>query len=390
MAARKPKVLFVDDEPETVEPLASQAGGAVDVSVRHPEDIELSDVKAVDLILVDHRLTKWDARDELVSAALRPSNGLALAAVLRAHAEGQSEEDQRPTAIAVLSGHLSDLSSGLPAESREHAIARVNDLEWVFEKAQRESEHRAGLFPLQVNQLALAVTRLPASWPVDQIQETQKILFDDLLSLPEKVWRQTAIEDVLGCHPPIHELSRWSHGRALLRWCLHRVLPYPCFLWDDTYLAARLRVTKPSIIAALRSEARLRELLESARYTGILSEFLGRRWWRAGVESILWELTDGRPFVPDVVVSALNALSPEAPLAQVNEDQPVVCVDDRFRPIDDFATPETAVRIQPDDWPPFADQAWVTIQAATANATLGALVIESDRSKLPNNDAQRG
>lgn len=388
MAARKPKVLFVDDEPETVEPLAGQVGGETDVSVRHPEDIGLVDLKAVDLILVDQRLTKWEARDELASPALKPTNGLALAAVLRAHAEGQAEEDHRPVAIAVLSGHLSDLSSGLPAESREHAIARVNDLEWVFEKAQRESENRSGLFAVQVKQLASAVSRLPSSWPVDQVEETQKILFDDLLSLAQNVWRQTAIEDVLGCHPPIHELSRWSHGRALLRWFLHRVLPYPCFLWDDTYLAARLRVTKSSVIAALRSSPRLRDLLESARYTGVLEEFLGRRWWRSGVESLLWELTGGRPFVPEVAVSALKGLSPEVPLMEVAEDQPVVCVDDRFRPIEEFATPETAVRIQPDDWPPFADQAWVTIQAATANASLGALVIESDRIKLSNSDAE--
>src|SRR5262249_33818449 len=157
------------------------------------------------------------------------------------------------------------------------------------------------------------------------------------------------------------------HGLAFLRWLLHRILPYPCFLWDTYRLAARLRVTHASLQSALDSN--FSSLLEPCRYKGALIDFLGLRWWRCGIEAFIWELTEGDPFEPQRVRGLLAqrtgiSLEPTASL------QPSVCVDENYQPLPEACDPAEAVHIQPDDWPPYADLAWTTLQLAREHPRL--------------------
>ena len=46
-----------------------------------------------------------------------------------------------------------------------------------------------------------------------------------------------------------------------------------------------------------------------------------------------------------------------------------------------------AVRVQPDDWPPYADAAWMRIADVNGDAELRALVVQDDRSRLPETNA---
>ena len=79
-------------------------------------------LKEADLVLVDYRLKNWQERNNLGPViSLKPINGLALSAVLRAHAE---EHGATPTAFALRSGHLGDISGQFPAESRVHVLAK--------------------------------------------------------------------------------------------------------------------------------------------------------------------------------------------------------------------------------------------------------------------------
>jgi CheY-like chemotaxis protein len=372
MTNEQPLILIIDDRPEEIESYREDLQGKASTEVMRPSEIVLEQLDAADLVLIDYKLESWPTRDNLSEIGLRPMDGLALAAVLRAHTYVARKPDS-PTAFGILSAHLRELAGDLPPRHREHVIARAHNLEWVFEK----SSHRPDLVR-QFSSLADAVRRLPQEWPVDSPEET-RLHIRSLLALPDADWSERAFEEVEGCHPPIHELSEWTHGLEVLRWLLHRIFPYPCFLFDTRYLAARLRVTHSSLIEAL--DSKLGAALRPVQYSGILFDFPGKRWWRSGVESWLWEVTDQQSFDVRAVRAALKALLGHD-LSPSIQDEPVLCLDSNLEVLNEFADARDAVRLQPDDWPPYADQAWATIKVASEDPVMRALVIERDRYRL--------
>ncbi len=372
----RPLVLVIDDRSDE-ERLRDQVWGAdIEVWVEHPQDVTDLQLLQASLVLVDYRLDNWPERDNASCLGLRPPNGLALAAVFREQVQG---DQTQAIAFAVHSAHLPDLSGGLPPEPRQHLIARAHNLEWVFAKTTTRDESRdlAG----QVASLASAVQRLPASWLADQPDGRWSIATSLLAVPPDAAWADEAIAGVQDCHPPVHELSERSHGLSFLRWLAQRILPYPCFLWDTHYLSARLRVTHDSLSQALASNTSLTEMLEPCAYKGILHGFLGPRWWRAGIEAFLWAVTEGNPFEVEVLHSALQPLCRDQ-LRFSEQSQPVVCLDRDYRPLPEDVDIDDAVRIQPDDWPSYADQAWTTIALARDEPSLRALVLSEDRDRV--------
>jgi len=49
--------------------------------------------------------------------------------------------------------------------------------------------------------------------------------------------------------------------------------------------------------------------LAGFKYQGVLHDFLGDRWWRPGIEHLLWERTEAKPFDVDVF-ETLSAVLP--------------------------------------------------------------------------------
>jgi len=372
----KPRVLVVDDEPDKQRGFGMSLGRLVAVEVLHPDEVEQSHLGAADLVLIDFRLEEWPKRDAQSAVALKPGTGLALAAVLRSHI--RDSQDHPPTAFALRSSYLGDLSAPFPPESREHVIAGANNLEWAFTKQQPRTGPR---LDDQVASLAGAVRRLPNSWPSDTpIRRHETVR--ELLALPGKsVWGAKAWQDIEGCHPPVHELSRRSHGLAFLRWLLHRIMPYPCFLLDTHRLASRLRVSPRSLRSNLGGGSGLRRVLGRLQYKGVLEDFLGARWWRAGVDSWLWQITGGNPFDVDEIHKALSSIG-GAGLERSAVAEPVVCVDEKHVLLGTFSEADKAVRIQPDHWPVYAEQAWTTIELAREHSRLRAIVMAQDRERL--------
>jgi CheY-like chemotaxis protein len=373
----KPHILIVDDQPDMyARALKTEIANKAIVDIASPEDItEIVQITKADLILVDYLLDEWQSRDEVGSLCQRPMDGLALASVLRSHADG--DRNSSPTAIAILSAHRDELSGGLPSEPRAHAIARAHNLEWAFSKA---NPHGKIALAHQIVFLANSVRELPPVWFTDNLRESE-LQVQKLFGLSSNtVWFSKAWEEILECHPPIHELSKWSHGLAILRWMLHRILPYPCFLIDSYQLAARLRVTHESLERVLAGSNKLSQLFGQVKYKGMLSNFLGMRWWRAGVESVLWQVTDGKSFDPEVTKVTLKKLSGQLKFTTLL--QPVVGVDIDYQPIEDLLEISQSVRIQPDDWPPYADQAWTSIELAKQEHQIRALVLRQDQTKL--------
>lgn len=381
MPERLPSILVVDDEPETIRSLEGLLHGKADVEVRHPREVTATHLSGADLVLVDYLIDQWPERERVDALAQRPMNGLAVASILRAHLEHNDVEStvrRSPTAFALNSAHLALLSGGLPIGVGAHAIARANNLEWAFSKQQVSSSPVTSPLDQWVS-LADAVRRLPAYWPSDT--EKVKELARHFFGLSSEIsWSARAWADIEDCHPPLHELSTATHGLALLRWMLQRILPYPCFLFDEVYLAARMYVHHDELVRLLKSSPLIESLLPF-RYLGPLSEFLGPRWWRAGIEAFLWAETRGESYDPQSVRSTLAKLT-GVDLEDSVRVNAIVCLDHNYTPLPGLYSAEAAVRIQPDDWPPYAQQAWTTIELANDDPLLGSLVVHEDKDRL--------
>lgn len=370
-----PQILIVDDHADDERAKLGGWESAASIVVRHPQDVTNEDLKSAHVVVVDFRLDDlWAERDATGCIALQPLNGLALLQVLKSH---ECTLKKSPTAFVLRSAHLSDLTSGRLPDTRLHSIARQFGLEWVLEKTGEPPRLTNQL--KQIRSLADAVAALPERWPPDD-RDVVSRLFQLWLSLPDESWQSLAWQDIEDCHPPIHELETQRDGMRLVRWMAQSILPYPCFLMNQSRLATRLKVTLDSLEHGLTNG--LSDVFQSAEYTGAMRDFsIGHFWWRSGVESVLWQLSDGRSFETGLIFELLNSKCGER-LVRLDVEQPVLCLDEKLSwktaPIDI----SQAVRIQPDDWPVFADQAWASIAEARENPQLAAAVIATDRSKL--------
>lgn len=369
------KLLIVDDQPEqTALKRALESSSSVCVTVRHPNEVEDSDLKDLHLLLVDYELDDWVERDNAMTASLRPVDGLALSAIYRR----KLQQTARPTAIAIHTGKMADLANPLPPEHREHALARLNNLEWVFPKANLRTRDN---LVHQIYSLAAAIDLLPLEWGLSPHHPLDSLIA--LLGIKKTDAETTqVIEDILGCLPPIYELSQWSHGLAVLRWLLHRVLPYPTFLWDTHRLACRLKMDIRDLNDLLIQDKPLQKLFSPCEYRGVLSEFLGPRWWRSKIESSLWRHTHGRSSDPEAVWGLIQQLTRRKLTKLFPSESLVVCIDRHYQPINELFPMDRAVRVRPDDWPSYADQAWTTPELVQSEATLRAIMCKEDQAKL--------
>ena len=368
----RPSILLIDDESEERPQrlLAEALKPYAKVVIRGPEELTKDELAQAELVLLDFNLGKWT---ELASVpvARKPINGLALAAVLRAHIGDRGLKTARATAFALRSGYLQDLVGDTAGSRAEHLLARLNNLEWVFEKGSGSNE-------LPIVALASAVNALRSGWR--RREHGYRDALEKLLKLPRESWATTAREDIDTCQPPIEQLSGTSHGLPFLRWLLHKILPYPCFLWSTIRLANRLRVTEEQLAGIRTKRTALARALRAATYQGVLHDFGGTRWWSAGVEAALWDLTDGRPHDP----AALAKLTAQK-AASGEELDSVLCVDGSFRVMPDVVPSRLAVRVMPDDWPPFAEQPWAQIKLVEEAPHMRAIVHKADVGRLKGN-----
>lgn len=369
-----PVILVVDDQTEDQRAVFRlERGAASRFEIVHPEEVDLDLLRAADLVLVDYDIAAWPARNGTVQLGLRPPNGIALAAVLREHANPLD----RPTGFAIHTAEARQFSL-TPTEPRAHLLARTHNLEWVFSKGNPD------LVGLQADSLAVAIQRLPEKWPAENRvwveHEVRK-----LLGLPVDVdaadavaWLPSAIRDVAQCRPPLSEIVERNHGLLFVRWLLQRILPYPCFLFDSHYLALRLRVTHRSLLEAMAHG--LTGWLQPVAYRGVLSGFLGPRWWRAGVENVLWDLAGGS--VPAARLHAKLSAVAGVRLEPLLTSEPVICIDQNYAALPEPCAAEDVVRVIPDEWPLYAAQAWTTVSLAREHPRLLAMVAETDLARV--------
>jgi hypothetical protein len=373
------RILVIDDEAaeikNRVKTMERRLRGGV--TVCNPDEVTLEKLDVADLVLVDYKLDHWDASKGSAPLCRKIPNGIALMVLLQQHAT----ECDRPTAFAIHSSHLRELTAPFPPEPRVHLLARTYNLEWAFVKS------AVGTTPTRTFEkahiLAKAVAALPQKWPVGEADKAREIA-RGLLGVPSSQrWEEQAWQDVEQALPPLDELTLRIHGILFLRWLLTRVLYYPCFLLNRHWLAARLGATPDSVDAALSGT--LGKFFRPALYTGILKEFAGRRWWRSGIESLLWDLTEGNSAGSEVI-HQLFLKRFDCKLTRSEFAFPVVCLDEDYRPLPDLYDPKLTVRLQLDDWPSHAEIPRTTIEIVHDSPRMKGLVLASDRELLETDD----
>lgn len=377
---KQPRVLIVDDD--DMESFATELE-LYDVQAQHvtPDELRCHHLDGVDVILVDEYLKVWEKRESVAeSIGLHVRDGIALASVLRSHISNRGPNEELPlrrsnTAIVLRTGHLDALAAGIPAYVRSVSVARQNDLEWVVRKGDVDGGGSASA----IRDLACAVSQLPAEWHGLDTTGIQS-----WLSVANKTFCDAALLQIEECRPPWSVLASTSAGRKWISWFLQRILPFPTFLIDDLRAAAYLGLSDSALDILRDSDSEVGKMLAESVYSGELSDFVGRRWWRAGLQEI-------RRYV----ISRSGASSQEHffdTLCHVSQCDlkayrlavryPVFEIDDDYYVVKDPIEIENGVRLQLDEWPSYADFPWLDRRSLSFCSTdLKRLIVIDDRNR---------
>lgn len=280
-------------------------------------------------------------------------------------------------AIVLRTAKLSELSGELSSQAAQHLIAWQYDIEWVLPKTDLSSES-SGI--LQLVEFAEAVVLLEKIWNKGISIE---YLVSDWLGLDQLDWSEVAVDDVSETRPPVHSVARRTRGASIIRWFLHRILPYPTFLLNEQMVAIKLGVEHDWLVKELTKNSEFSSKLGEFRYEGAFSEFNGRRWWRAGLSNFIVQITGGKPFDPDLVRGAISSRSCTEP-EFLPHSTPVLAIDPDTRQFTKVVDADQATRIVPDGWPTFADDAWAERSDMDDEPDLAELVV--DRNNLSESD----
>lgn len=362
------RVLILDDNPERHN-LISRPDG-VTFTIRHPIDLDASDLDGIDLVCVDEYLGEDWALEVSKRVgdlpALMNNDGLAVAAALRSRARLAALGGEAGFAVALFTAELDKLASGMPLDRQEPLTASLHDLEWVF-------RFESGPAPLgdRISSLA-AATRDLAN--LDSAGSRYA-----WLGLRDQAWTDLARAQIDDCRPPEHALAKSTFGRSYLRWFAQRILPYPTFLLDDTYASILLGISLDSF----RSNG-VQGLLAThhVRYTGALADsFLGDRWWRAALQHLLQDLGSSQWASSQEKAQAIAA-SANVSVEPLDAETAIVTYNSAGGVDAIGAEAEESVRIQMDGWPTYADEAWADLEQVRSDPALRSLVAHDDLGRL--------
>lgn len=358
------QILIVDNEPDRHEGLTALYGDAT-FAIRTPEDVETLDVQDADLISVDEYLgeewqTYLDAQN--ASRSLHNIDGLSVAASFRSQGRFLRER----FGVSLHTGDLAKLSDGLPAYPREALTAAQHDLDWVFSWQDEGFADRL---------ISLARAVRSAARLAGQLQQDFGASW---LGLSDQGWAEGARRQIEDCRPPAHGLARNTQGASYVRWLAQRIVPYPTFLLDEHHAANFLGVTADSF-RLLRET----DLLTSAGavFEGPLCDFVGVRWWRAALQYLLETLQLTHWSSSAEKASALSSAC-GVPLEPYAAENTVVTYDADGLVTDIGVDPSSAVRLQTDGWPVYADDPWAYLRDVADDPELTQLVASTDRHRL--------
>jgi hypothetical protein len=368
-------VVYVDDEPD-----AFMAKATPEQRARIQELTYIRD-KGTESLAAPAEALVWLFDFFLVDAAPGNSfdeNGLSLFQKWKVTAGG------RPTTIVVSSDLEKAVGEPLGPVERHHVIAQRHGVEWIGDKSEETLQ--------RVVALADAAAVISADLKPSTDKETfgtyelDRMIFDVLRAPRDADWVHSAQRQIDRARPPreVPANSQAATARTIVGWMLAHVLPYPSFLLSDAQAALRLQIAPASFqaIADATHDAEGKEHSLNAfapcQYTGPLSTFLGRRWWRAAIDDIAWQFSqDGEGFRP-----AFEKFAGGKVVKWLDQSEPVLLFDANLVETEEVAEASDCVRVTDEDFPANVDPAWVLIDAVRRDRLLAAKVVYEDRDIL--------
>ncbi|WP_375157267.1 hypothetical protein [Bradyrhizobium sp. RDT46] len=257
---------------------------------------------------------------------------------------------------------------------REHRLAPALDVEWIqFKDGERATEN--------LRDLAEAFLNI-----ADEIGD-DGVSLDDLssaLEIPDAVWSDKAIEELQNARPPVNQkenisLDSTRGASQVVRWLCHKALPYPGLFLSDHYAAWALSLSVEDfrrVADQERSGEWLKEL-DRSEYIGPLDEFMGRRWWRAGIDQMVW-LLDEAATSAGSRKAALSLLVPGFEISETKSSSShvVVCNEDFVG--SQIVSIEEAIQVHPPGWPAEALEPWMLRAEVRSDPILKAMADPND------------
>jgi hypothetical protein len=370
-------ILYVDDVLATGHDRLMESG--LPFREKMPGDVaddnSISDaLRDTKIVLMDYGLHDDDA------SSGAPLDGLELLERFRATIRRHHDQG---TAVPLLNIYTNQI--GRLAEQHDdwpvvpYMLARRANVDWVFDKLSPSDSEDA--FGAQLRDMLRAFDLGLGRSDADVEQQVASFL-----DLPEeRDWSELALEQLLDARPPVKkDISPPGARVRLMRWLLHVALPFPgCFVDLDS-VAVRLRITPKDLCGALSLNrgSDLAAFLDQARYRGPLACFFPMRFWKAGIDYIVWRMTEGRsPANPAVRNTIASAIGEELPLLGI-ADPVLVVSPETFVLTGDVASIDEAVQVQTELWPPTVEPPWMRIADIAKDRKLRAMVVSKDRDRI--------
>jgi hypothetical protein len=336
-------ILYIDDDLATGRPRLEATG--LDL-FREKSCQDVFDDRSISEALQDTKIVLMDygLHDDGASSSA-PLDGLELLERFRARIRRHHDQGASAPLLTIYTNQISRLA----AEHDEcpvvpYMLARRANVDWVFEKQAPSDGEDA--FGRQLEEMLRAFDLEIASSGGEV--ERQLATF---LGLPEPSdWSELALEQLLDMRPPVQkDLSRPGARVALLRWLLQVALPFPgCFVSLDS-IAVRFRL--PPRICPPRSletpSRSLPRLLDRSPLSRTPFCFFPTRYWKAGIDYIVWRMTEGRsPANPTVRQTIAERSGKSFHLIEV-ADPVLVVSPETFELTGDIARSMTRFRSKP-------------------------------------------
>ena len=371
----KPFVVAFDDAEAEVKQCIP---AGIEYSVIDPSDLDGQTIfKDSSLILVDHEFSPFHPDD----LSLMAKDGASFVGHLRSWAR---RNDLNLPPIVMFTNKLNAFEHEVPAvgpalplgnfEGREHRLAPVLDVEWILSKADEAIKRKVEAFVRGFETVTQA-----AGGDGTSMKEIAAVL--DLARDTE--WASVALEDLTRARPPISQHGQKSDPARgptqTLRWLCHRALPYPGLFLSDTHAAWALGISVSDLdeIAGSISEEPMVGALRAAKYGGVLSDLVGRRWWRSGIDFVT-SLINAHP---DGGKAALSNVLGRHFEADVSTRDSVVVWDVDFREVG-VAPVVDAVQVLARGWPREAMDPWMRRSDIEGDEVFEAMLDPMDRKEV--------
>lgn len=373
-----PDIVYVDDDPKAfINLVATEDRPRFDP--HEPDDGEAA-FKAAD----SARIWLFDYFYDDNSDQARPpgENGLSTFQKWRS-----AFHEDRPLTAVVSNDLPRALGRDIPA-SRSHLLAVRASVEWVGPKTEASARQVVALADAAgdlTSRIQAWLDGMPGHGSRPASVDTETLCFQLLAAPTDVAWRTSIVRHVDRARPPRLATSVAARGltRSILGWLLHAVIPYQSFLLTRDQAAVRLGLVPTSLAAASGGDSTLSAMLDEARYRGPLVPLAGDRWWRAGIDNLVWQLSSGNSDFQESLKLAAGGLA----LEFLPHEEPVLVSDPDLVETGEIAEARDCVRAQSDDFPADVPPAWVTISSAREDRLLASKVIFEDRDLLSESEA---